>query len=356
MANRFAYLVGVGGVGSGMFLRLRDNHTLGRNESRAGTILRRRDFCKLHIIAHYVARLAGRGLRVFPVARIGDDDIGAQLKGQMQQAGMDVRFVQPMAGRSTLFSVCWLYPDGEGGNVTTDDSACAELTASDVSAAMEGIGRQLGSLEGGIVLAAPEVPLDVRLALLEQGRRCGAFNVAAITTAEVTQALAGGLAGLTDLLSVNQDEAAALAGMSAGEPLEKIVAAAGDRLGRENPAIRLCVTAGGDGAFGWEGGRIEHTPAPKVTVANTAGAGDATLAGLIVGLAAGLPFILPDRPMRESLSDQPLATCLDLSALLSGLSVESEDTINFQADAAAIAGLAHRLDADASALTPALTL
>ena len=52
MPGKYGYLVAVGGIGSGMFFGLRGGHTLGRNESRAGTILRRRDFCKLHIVAH----------------------------------------------------------------------------------------------------------------------------------------------------------------------------------------------------------------------------------------------------------------------------------------------------------------
>jgi ribokinase len=339
-----------------MFVRLRGEHTLGRNESRAGAILRRRDFCKLHIISHYVARLlCPRGLHVYPIAQVGDDAVGRELRGQMHSSGMDLRFLKTLSGKSTLFSICWLYPDGSGGNITTDDSACAELCPSDVRGAVENLLRDLpGDCSGGSALAAPEVPLDARRELLLLGRRHGWFNVAAFTTAEIRPMLQQGMAGLIDLVSMNEDEAAAMVEMSADAPIERIVQAAGERLARENPAIQLCVTAGGQGAYGWQGGHVEHTPPPKVEVVNTAGAGDATLAGLIIGHGVGLPFILPDRPARKNLSDAPLATSLDLAALLSGLSVECEDTINFATDVETVADLTKRLGADAATILSTL--
>jgi len=53
----FRRLVGVGGIGSGMFLALEGDATLGRNESRPAHLLDVRDYCKLHIVAHHVAVL-----------------------------------------------------------------------------------------------------------------------------------------------------------------------------------------------------------------------------------------------------------------------------------------------------------
>jgi len=55
----FRQLVGVGGIGTGLFFELEGNHTLGRNESRPARFLSIRDYCKLHIISHYVAVLLG---------------------------------------------------------------------------------------------------------------------------------------------------------------------------------------------------------------------------------------------------------------------------------------------------------
>jgi len=348
----YSFLVGVGGIGTGMFWALEGNETLGRNESRAGRILDRRDFCKLHIIAHYVAVLTGRGRRGFavvPVGRVGEDECGRRMVELMAEAGMDVRHVATEAGASTMFSTCFVYPDGDGGNVTTADSACSRLTGSDVERAVASM-----PAAGGMALAAPEVPLAARRRLLELARERGWVTAAAFNTAEAAEALASGLLALVDILSVNRDEAAALAGLGAVADPWALAEAAGGRLGRENPAIRVCVTAGAAGAVGWQDGRVERTPAAPVEAVNTAGAGDAMLAGLIVAEAAGLPFILPDRRQRAGLSELPLATAMDLAALLAGISVTAADTICFGVDADSLARLAGGMGADGSAVEAAL--
>ncbi|MEA3188408.1 MAG: fructokinase [Chthoniobacter sp.] len=50
---------------------------------------------------------------------------------------------------------------------------------------------------------------------------------------------------------------------------------------------RICVTLGAEGAALWDGGHLVCTPAPKVVVKDTVGAGDAFMAGLVVGLTHG---------------------------------------------------------------------
>ena len=73
---RHAALIGTGGIGSGMFFALHGNHTLGREESRSGYILDRQDYCKLHIVAHYVSALLGPAFPVIPIGKVGDDEPG----------------------------------------------------------------------------------------------------------------------------------------------------------------------------------------------------------------------------------------------------------------------------------------
>ncbi len=356
MSRDYAYrfMVGVGGIGSGMFVALEGNETLGRNESRAGTIPPRRDFCKLHIIAHYVAALTGRGgggFTVHPVGKVGDDDAGGAMTRCMAEGGMDTQFVAVEPDRPTMFSICFTYPDGDGGNVTTADSACSHLTPKDVEDAISALPEA-----GGIALAAPEVPLPARDRLLELARARGWLTAAALNTAEVPEALSRGMLGRIDLLSMNRDEAAALAGVEPTDAPETIARKAGERLAAANPTARLCVTAGAAGAYGWADGQLEHVPPATVEVVNTAGAGDAAMAGLIVGEIAGLPFIQPGRPERATLADSGLNTALDLAALLAGLSVASVDTINFDADAEALRRLAADIGADVTGLESALAL
>jgi ribokinase len=336
-----------------MFFRLRGNATLGRNESRAGTILPRRDFCKLHIIAHYVAVLAGAargGFTVLPVGKVGDDPAGKEMIRRMRRAGMDTRFVGVEVGSSTLFSVCFVYQDGDGGNITNDDSASSRLTAADVDEALRSVAR----VGRGIALAAPEAPLEARLRLLQRVRR-GWFRAAAVTAGEAKEAMRLGLFALADLVSVNLEEAAALAGSRARVEKEGLVRSAGRRLAGFNRNVRLCVTAGRAGLYGWEKGRMERTPPCPAEVVSTAGAGDAVLSALIVAQAAGLPFILPERSPRRRLADAPLETALDLASLLAALAVSCRDTINFAADAASIRRLGGQIGADVSRLEPVLS-
>ena len=153
-------LVGVGGIGAGIFFALEGDHDLGRNESRPGRLLDVRDYCKLHIVAQYPTVLLGARedqgpFHVVPVGKVGIDEVGLRLRAEMERAGMDVRFVDAVPGRPTLLSVCFQYPDGSGGNVTTIDSAASLVGERDVDA----VERWLSP--SAIALAAPEVPLPV---------------------------------------------------------------------------------------------------------------------------------------------------------------------------------------------------
>ena len=50
---------------------------------------------------------------------------------------------------------------------------------------------------------------------------------------------------------------------------------------------RICVTLAEEGAALWDSGNLVTAPAPKVSVKDTVGAGDAFMAGLMVGLTRG---------------------------------------------------------------------
>src|SRR5438128_8654632 len=129
----YQQLVGVGGLGTGILFSLEGNHTLGRNESRPGSLLDVRDYCKLHIVSHYVAKMLGtQSFRVFPVGKIGNDAAGQFVLRGLADVGIDTGFVQTVTGRPTLFSVCFQYPDGSGGNITTNNSVADELCTTDL--------------------------------------------------------------------------------------------------------------------------------------------------------------------------------------------------------------------------------
>lgn len=332
-ASRYRAMIGVGGIGTGSFFELNGNHTLGREESRSGHFLERRDYCKLHIIAHYVRTLLGPAFTTIPIGRVGADSAGQQLVREMKEAGLDLRHLEVIDGGQTLFSFCFVYPDGSGGNLTTDNSVNATVDADLVSRAEPEFHVFQGQ---GIALAVPETSLEARLRLLELGTRYNFLRVVALTTEEILSPLALRILAMTDLFAGNIDEACALTGMdpTLSEPVA-VVQAAVTRLRAVNPAVRGIITAGVKGSWGWDGAALHYAPAIPVQPVSTAGAGDAHLAGLIVGLVAGLT----------------MADALRLGVLAAALSVTSPHTIHPDIDRTTLREFANR---SGVALTPAV--
>jgi sugar/nucleoside kinase (ribokinase family) len=325
---RYRAMLGVGGIGSGMFFKLNGNHTIGREESRSGNFLDRNDYCKLHIISHYVQTLLGAGFTVIPVGKVGADDVGKRLLQEMAEAGLTLNHVAQSRGSQTLFSFCFIYPDGSGGNLTTDDSACSKVDAAFIASAEPEFGRFAGQ---GIALAAPEVSMAARGKLLEYATEYGFYRVGSFTSEEIGIAVQSGMLRYVDLLAVNLDEAVAAVPMSAEDDhgSDMIIAAAIETFTACNPEMKISITQGKDGSWLWDGAALTHAPIHQVKVENTAGAGDAHLAGLIVGMTAGLS----------------IQAAQQLAVLTAGSSVESQHTINKQTDRIALRVIADRSDA-----------
>jgi ribokinase len=309
-------LIGTGGIGSGIFFALDGDHTLGREESRSGRFLDQRDYCKLHIIAHYVKVLLGPDFETILISKVGGaangtpDDWGRRLLVEMASNGLDTHHVTICPDERTMFSVCFLYPDGSGGNLTASDSACTRMDGDDIDSVESEFARLAGR---GVALAAPEVPLVARRRLLELGRQYRFLTAASFTSAEMLPAAEMGLLALTDLIGINLDEAAALLGRSTeGIPPLDIVRPAIHSLREVNPAMKIAITAGKAGSWAWDGSSLIHNPTYPVVVASSAGAGDAFLAALIAGTIAGLSW-----PESQ-----------ELASLIAALSVTSPHTIH----------------------------
>jgi ribokinase len=285
---RYQAMIGVGGIGTGVFFALNGSHTLGREESRGGHFLDRRDYCKLHIISHYVKTLLGADFETILIGRVGDDREGLQLLSEMRDAELDLRHVEVIPGGQTLFSFCFVYPDGSGGNLTTDDSANATVDETFVEQAAPVFAEFRGR---GVALAAPETLMSARQRLLALGTEHNYLRVASLTSLEISTPQARSILERTDLLAINLDEASALGEMSSDQekPLE-IVKAAIESGRAFNPDMLLTITGGREGSWIWDGQEVHHHPALTVRAISTAGAGDAHLGGLIAGMVAGLPM------------------------------------------------------------------
>jgi len=328
----YRQVIGIGGVGAGIFFKLDGDETLGRNESRLGRLLDVRDYCKLHIVIHYIAKLLGAGteqsgFRVIPVAKVGDDAAGERLIREMHDTGIDTSYIRKVRGSPTLFSVCFQYPDGSGGNITSSNSAAALLSNPDMNAITDLL------LVGGrhaIALAAPELPFPVRQHFLELATRSGAFRAASFTAAEVKPAREAGMLGMLDLVAFNEEEGEELVDCSfSPESPQPFIRKCQEVLRSSFPDLRVIISAGKVGAYGITAKASAFCPAPNVNVMSTAGAGDSLLGGVLAGMASGLPFI-----HTTSLEQVPLRaidSALQLGVLLGSYKCLSPHTIHPEA-------------------------
>jgi ribokinase len=318
-------IVGTGGIGSGISMRLDGDHLLGREESRSVTLLGGRDYCKLHIVFHYLQVFLGHELRILPIGKVGDDEAGERLRDEMAAIGLSLRHVTTVAGANTLFSVAFSYPNGEGGNLTTAHSASGRVSAADVRLVEPELAGHAGS---GIAVALPEVPLSARHEMLRMAGRLGFRRVATFVSGEAPQALAAGMLDDVDLLVLNRDEAAAFTCAESGRDTATFVEQAVRSLLRINERLSIVITAGASGSWSWDGTALVPAPAIKSPVRSTAGAGDAHLAGILTGLSRGLDLPEANR----------------FGAVVSSLKVSSQHTINPDIDWETVRALATARD------------
>ncbi len=312
---RYRAMLGTGGIGTGTFFQLNGLHTLGREESRTGHFLDHRDYCKLHIIAHYVKVLLDSPFPVYPIGKVGQDDTGAHLLQEMQEVGLDNRFVSVTPDAPTLSAICYLYPDGSGGNLTLDRSACDLVSKGDIDAAEPFFEQYRGK---GIALAAPEVPLETRQYLLEKASAYSLFRVAAFTMSEMDALRQSGMLKTIDLLALNLEESIALAQIGHTERTERstvhqVVA----WMRAQNPHMAFSITAGKMGSWFWDGSGLHFNPSIPFSAVSAAGAGDAHLACMIAAQALRMP---------------PEAGAF-LANLVAGISITSPHTIHPYLDA-----------------------
>jgi sugar/nucleoside kinase (ribokinase family) len=324
----YDHIIGTGGIGSGMFFSLKGNETLGREESRMAALLPYRDYCKQHIIMHYISVLLGAGIngpfQSYPIGKVGNDDTGGILKNMMQNAGMTTDHIKISSDHATLFSICFQYPDHTGGNITTSESASSDVLPADIDNFFSS-SKVINGKE--IILAAPEVPVETRIRLLQYGKDRGSLNVAAVQSAEIPAFRALNGFTLTDYLFINLDEARKIAELDESTGPETVVLTSISRLIGINPSLTVFVTCGEAGVYCYAKKHLEYFPSVEVEAVSTAGAGDAFLAGTIAGICCGLPLFKNNKETAHVMN-----TATELGILVASLSVTSKDSIHIGLD------------------------
>ncbi len=229
-------------------------------------------------VAHNVAQnLARLGLPPRLVSIVGDDANGRALLRHLRRSGIAADGVAVSRERGTAEYIAVIGPDRDLAFGMADMAVFDDLTIDHVSKFWpDGAGAAWA-------FADCNVPESVMRHLIARRRATGVrLAIDGVSVAKVGK-LPRDLSGV-DLLFLNADEGAALAGASRGSP-DAIV----ERL-CERGAESVVLTLGADGLLvrGRDGARTCRLPAVPSEPVDATGAGDALVAATIHGLATGV--------------------------------------------------------------------
>jgi ribokinase len=207
------------------------------------------------------------------VGRLGTDSHGRQLRALLQAEGVDVGAVGEEPDAQTGVAAITVSDAGEN-QIVVAPGANARLTAALVEAEAQRFAR------ADVALAQLEVPDEAVAAAARLARERG---LRFVLNAAPARQLDAALLEAVDVLVVNAGEASLLCGSVGAEPLEL----AGHLLARGPRAVAL--TLGANGALWLDAEGALACPAPRVSVVDTTGAGDAFAGALAHALAQRLP-------------------------------------------------------------------
>lgn len=239
-------------------------------------------------VAYHLAR---HGRQVVPVTAVGADKLGADLRRQLQDWGLDSRFVSTIKAKPTGVVDVTLQPDGSASYRIAEDVAWDWIeTVSPLLA----LARNCAGVVFG-TLAARFAHNREKLALLLLAAE-NAFKVYDVNLRPPYDdyQLVWELARRASLVKLNNAELLALIAQKGGDDLR----AAAVEFAEKTNCPRVCVTAGARGAGLLVDDAWHWAEARPVVARDTVGAGDAFLAALIDGLlrnedaANALPGVL----------------------------------------------------------------
>jgi ribokinase len=219
------------------------------------------------------AAAAAFGADVTMIGRIGDDDIGQGIRGDLRERGVDVSGVRITPGARSGGATIAVNPAGEN-LILVDPGANGQLSPADIDPDV--LNR------AAAVLLQLEIPAQTVSAAVSMASAPVVLNPAPAAP------LSAGLLAQVSVLVPNQTELALLAGAAppaASAGLEATVA-----LARELPGdLDVVVTLGAGGALVVPrgGGPATHIGAPRVAAVDATGAGDCFCGTLAVSLAGG---------------------------------------------------------------------
>ncbi len=213
---------------------------------------------------------ARQGAATAVIARIGDDDFGRMALALWAREGVNASAVEVAAGERSGVAQIWVYDDGDN-SIAVAAGAGAALGARQAHAAA----AMLRSAK--VVMASCEVPFEATQAAFEIAREGGAIT---LLNPAPARPLPEALLRVTDLLTPNEAELRALAGVADTEAAANALLARGPRAVLATLGARGCALFRRDAPALW-------LPGHAMRVADTIGAGDTFTGALAAALARG---------------------------------------------------------------------
>jgi fructokinase len=237
------------------------------------------------------AHIAQLGVSVSLVSAVGQDSLGDEILEIAKDKGVNVDFVvRVRIGLPTGTGFATVDALGNATYELVQPVAWDEIIVSDE--ALEAVAKASAFIFGSLASRSP-YNLEQLDRLLAVTGPLKFFDVN-LRPPFADPKLIVELAGRADVLKLNHDEVGQIASwLRTGEATPNppanaaAVAEACATISEATDTPRICVTMGAEGAALWDRGNLVTATAPKVVVRDTVGAGDAFMAGLIVGLTRG---------------------------------------------------------------------
>jgi fructokinase len=238
------------------------------------------------------AHLAQLGVSVSLLSAVGQDSLGDGILEVAKDKGVNVEFVgRARIGLPTGTVIASVDAMGNATYELVQPVAWDEIIVS--PEALESVAKAGAFIFGSLATRSP-YNLDQLDRLLTVKGPLKFFDVNLRPPFADPKRIVE-LATRADVIKLNHDEVGQIASwLRTGEATPNppgnadAVAEACAALSQATNTPRICVTMAAAGAALWDRGNLVSAPAPKIVVKDTVGAGDAFMAGLMVGLTRGV--------------------------------------------------------------------
>ncbi|MCL2893864.1 ribokinase [Brenneria tiliae] len=221
---------------------------------------------------------AGRsGADISFIACVGDDDIGARIRRQLSDDGIDVSAVEAVAGETT--GVALIFVNGEAENMIAINAGANAAVTPDY------LGRhQQQIIDASALLMQLESPLETVLAAARLAHK---HHTRVILNPAPACELPDELLALVDMITPNETEAQRLTGVAVETEADAARAA---QVLHDKGIASVLITLGSRGVWLSENGHGQRIPGYRVQAVDTIAAGDTFNGALVTALLENRPM------------------------------------------------------------------